>query len=150
MRDSVGGEEQDADDNRRPPVAVLGEVPQPPVLLYDAGCRLCRFAARAVARLDRRGALALLPLGDDEAEPFLTGLPEGERFASVRLAEPESGLVSRGRAVAHVFWHLGIWSALVRTRGAERVLDLGYDLVARNRRLLGRLVPDGPAPRRFP
>lgn len=120
------------------------------MLLYDAGCRLCRFAARAVARLDRRGALALLPLGDDEAGPFLSGLPEGERFASVRLAEPESELVSRGRAVAHVLGRLGIVPALAGTRGAERVLDVGYDFVARNRRVLGRLVPDGPAPRWFP
>ena len=29
------------------------ETPVRPVLLYDGACRFCRFAARAVARLDR-------------------------------------------------------------------------------------------------
>ena len=33
-----------------------------PVLLYDAGCGFCRFAARVVAELDRRGGFALLGL----------------------------------------------------------------------------------------
>jgi len=33
-----------------------------PVLLYDGGWRLCRFAARAVVALDRNRRLALLPL----------------------------------------------------------------------------------------
>jgi hypothetical protein len=31
-----------------------------------------------------------------------------------------------------------------------RLLEAQYELIARNRRRLGRLVPDGPAPRRFP
>ncbi len=32
---------------------------------YDAGCRRCRIAVRAVAALDRRGALRFVPIPDD-------------------------------------------------------------------------------------
>ncbi len=112
-----------------------------PVLLYDADCRFCRFAARTVERLDRRGRLAFLPLGDDEATPLLAGVASVDRFSSLRLAVPDGRVLDRGAAAGAVFKHLGVPSA-----GLER----GYGAIARRRRLLGRLVPDGLAPRRFP
>jgi predicted DCC family thiol-disulfide oxidoreductase YuxK len=112
-----------------------------PVLLYDADCRFCRFAARSVGRLDRRERLAFLPLGDADAAPFLADVPAGERLSSLRLAEPDGRLLARGAAVKAVAAHLGIRSA-----GLERA----YDVVASRRGRLGRLVPDGAAPRRFP
>jgi predicted DCC family thiol-disulfide oxidoreductase YuxK len=112
-----------------------------PVVLYDADCRFCRFAARAIERLDRRRRLALLPLGDAEAEPFLAEVAANERLSSLRLVEPDGRLLSRGAAVKAVAAHLGIWSA---------GLDRAYDAIASRRGRLGRLVPDGPAPRRFP
>lgn len=102
-----------------------------PVLLYDAGCRFCRFAARCVARLDVRRRLALLPLADAEAARFLDPLPEDERSASWRLVRRDGSLLGYG----------GV-------RG--RIPDAVYAFVARHRGLLGRLVPDGCAPRRFP
>ena len=112
-----------------------------PVLLYDADCRFCRFAARAVSRLDRRDRLALLPLGDAEATPLLAEVPAGERFSSLRLAEPDGRLLARGAAVRAVVAALG-----ARSAGLERA----YDFVASRRSFLGRFVPDGAAPRRFP
>jgi predicted DCC family thiol-disulfide oxidoreductase YuxK len=112
-----------------------------PVVLYDADCRFCRFAARTIERLDRRGRLALLPLGDSEAEPLLAEVPAGERLSSLRFAEPDGRLLSRGAAVRAVAARLGFWPA---------GLDRAYDAIAARRGRLGRLVPNGPAPRRFP
>lgn len=80
------------------------------------------------ARFD---SLAILPLADDAATPLLAALPEDERDASWRLARRDGSLVG----------YLGI-------RG--RVPDAIYGAVAGRRELLGRLVPDGPAPRRYP
>lgn len=80
------------------------------------------------ARYDR---LALLPLTDEDAAPLLAGLPEDERVASWRLVRRDGSLVG----------YLGM-------RG--RVPDATYRAIAGRRELLGRLVPDGPAPRRFP
>jgi len=102
-----------------------------PVLLYDSGCRFCRWAARLVMRADRRERLAILPLSDPDAAPLLERVPEPERFASWRLVRRDGSLVGYG-------WVRG------------RLPDGVYSVVARNRRRLGRLVPDGPGPRRYP
>jgi predicted DCC family thiol-disulfide oxidoreductase YuxK len=112
-----------------------------PVLLYDADCHFCRFAARAVERLDRRRRLAFLPLGDDEATPLLAGVPRSERFSSLRLAEPDGRLLSRGPAARAVLLALGL---------PPSGLDRAYGAIASRRGRLGRFVPDGRAPRRFP
>jgi predicted DCC family thiol-disulfide oxidoreductase YuxK len=125
-------------------------MPARPVLLYDADCRICRFVARAVERLDRDRELGLLPLQDEAAAPLLAPLAEDERLASWRLALPDGSLAGRGAG----------GPALLRTMRLTRpagrllalvpaaVLDTAYDVVARNRGRVGRLVPDGPAPRR--
>jgi predicted DCC family thiol-disulfide oxidoreductase YuxK len=123
-----------------------------PVLLYDAGCRFCRFAARLVARLDRRRRLALLPLRDPDAAPLLAPLPEEERYASWFLALPDGSLAGRGAGAVELVRLLPATRALAwpLARIPTNVLDAGYRVLAERRHLLGRLVPDGPAPRRFP
>jgi len=116
------------------------------VLLYDGGCRFCRFAARVAARADRRRRLAFLTLRDPEAEALLAGVPEGRRFESVRLAEPGGALLAGGAAVAAVLGHLV--AGPLRRLGP--LLEPSYALVSRHRGRLGRLVPDRPGPRRYP
>ena len=111
-----------------------------PVLLYDADCRFCRFSARAALRIDRREQFAVLPLQDPEAAPLLSAVTEAQRLASVRLVEPNGRLLERGDAVA----------AALGLRRLGSLLNGPYDFVSRRRGPLGRVVPDGPAPRRFP
>ena len=94
-----------------------------PVLLYDGGCRFCRFSARVVDRLDF-GRLAYLPFDDPAAQPLLARLPESVRCETIHLFRPDGS----------------VWSP----RSAP------YRLVARNRHRLGRVVPDVPGPRRYP
>jgi len=122
------------------------------VLLYDADCRVCRFTARIVVRLDRSEELAVLPLQDPEADPLLASLPEGERLATWRLGRPDGSLTGLGAGAPELL------AAMRFTRPLGRVLalvpvgarDAVYRLVARNRGRLGRALPDGPAPRRYP
>jgi hypothetical protein len=75
--------------------------------------------------------LAILSLQDEEATPLLSAIPENERLASWRLVRRDGSIVGYG-------WARG------------RVPDAVYRFVARHRKRLGRLVPDGPAPRRYP
>jgi hypothetical protein len=72
-----------------------------------------------------------LPLQDPAAEPLLASLPEGERLESWRLVRRDGS----------VSGYLGL-------RG--RLPDALYRALAGRRDLLGRLVPDGSAPRRYP
>lgn len=122
-----------------------------PVLLYDGGCRLCRFAARAVERLDGDEELLLLPLDDPDAAPFLQGVPVEKRDETWRLVRGASA-VGHGRGAVELAQSLRLTRPAARILRAvpPAALDRLYELVARNRRPLGRLVPDGPAPRRFP
>ena len=73
----------------------------------------------------------MLPLDDAAARPLLASLPDDERFASWRV-------VRRDGSLAGYSWVRG------------RVPDAVYRFVASRRDLLGRLVPEGPAPRRYP
>jgi predicted DCC family thiol-disulfide oxidoreductase YuxK len=114
-----------------------------PVLLYDGACRFCRFVARAAVRLDRGERIAFLPLQDSEATSLLPGLDEAERMASIHLVEPDGRRFSRGAALSELITHL-------RMPLPARLLGRVYDPIARHRDSLGRAVPDGRAPRRYP
>ena len=94
-----------------------------PVVLFDGNGRFCRFAARVAARLDR-GRYAWLSFDDPDAQPLLARVPEERRFGSAHVARADGT----------------VWSPS----------NAPYRLVARNRHRLGRLVPDGPGPRRYP
>ena len=94
-----------------------------PVLLYDGGCRFCRFTARVAARFDR-GRYAYLPFDDAEAAPLLARLPEARRYASAHLVRLDGS----------------VWSPQQRALPAHR----------RQPPPVGRLVPARPGPRRYP
>jgi predicted DCC family thiol-disulfide oxidoreductase YuxK len=122
-----------------------------PVLLYDAGCRGCRFAARVVARVDRERALTIMPLHDPGAGALLAALPEVERLESWRLVAPDGTLAGYGAGLPELLRTVRRTRTLGRLLGLVPAyfLDSAYRLIARNRGRLGRLVPDGPAPRRL-
>ena len=123
-----------------------------PVLLYDAGCRLCRFSARVILRLDADEELGVLPLDDAEAEPILARLPADERFSSWRVAHPDGSLAGYGAGGVELLRTLRLTRPASRLleHVPGRALDALYRGVEHRRGLLGRLVPDGAAPRRFP
>jgi predicted DCC family thiol-disulfide oxidoreductase YuxK len=122
------------------------------VLLYDAGCRVCRFVARTILRLDRRRELAMLPLQDPEAARFLERLPAEERLSSWRLVRPDGSLAGYGAGAGELLGSMWLTRGLGRAVAAvpDRALDTVYEQVARRRGRIGRFVPRGPAPRRYP
>jgi predicted DCC family thiol-disulfide oxidoreductase YuxK len=121
-------------------------------LLYDAECRLCRFTARTVTRLDRRKELAIIPLQDDDAAQLLAAVPVNERLASWRVVSTDGGtLAGFGAGAVPLMRAMGFTrAARLLDRVPDDTLDRIYGAVARRRGRLGRLVPDGPAPRRYP
>ena len=125
---------------------------QRPVLLYDGACRLCRFIARVVLSLDRKNELAVLPLQDEIAIQVLAPLPENELLDSWRFVHRDGSLAGYGAGVVYLLRALRLTRPAGRVLSVvpDRALDAAYRAVARRRSLLGRIVPDGPAPRRYP
>ncbi len=125
-----------------------------PVLLYDGDCRFCRASARAVAALDRRRSLAILPLDDPFAAELLATVPAQRRGESMSVVQPDGWALSGGDALIELTRVLPggdlLASAAWRNRGLRRLFGRGYRLVAGRRALLSRLTPDGPGPVRQP
>jgi len=89
---------------------------------------------------------------DEEAATLLEPLPEDEGFASWHLARGDGSLVGYGTGGVELLRSMRLTRRAGRLFAVvpDRVLDAAYGLVARYRGPLGRLVPDGPAPKRFP
>ena len=117
-------------------------------LLYDGECRLCRFAARVVIRLDREQRLVVLPFDHPDAERLLERIPEHDRTASWQLLLADGSRASKGRGVVDLLGELQRAPRLAQVL-KQFPLDALYAFIARHRRYLGRIVPDGPAPRRL-
>jgi hypothetical protein len=89
---------------------------------------------------------------DAAAAPLLAPLPPDERFASWHLVLGDGSLIGRGTGM------VGLLASMQLTRPArgvlaavpDSVLEKLYGFVAGHRSQLGRLVPRGQAPRRFP
>jgi len=81
---------------------------------------------------------------------LLAPLPEAERDASWHLVRPGGEITSRGAVGADLMNAFGHRRAALAADRASGVAERLYEAVAGHRDVLGRFVPDGPAPRRFP
>jgi len=125
-----------------------------PVLIYSSGCRFCRWAARFITRLDRGEQLALLPQTHERARCLLVNVPERTRAGSwwiigrdgIPVAGNDGGGVALLTELRSTRW-LG---QALRAIGLSSFIDVLDGVVARYRGRLSRLVPDGPAPHRYP
>ena len=110
---------------------------------YDPDCGFCRVSLALLLRWDRHGRLRPVPLGSEEADAFLAGMPEEQRMASWHLVEPGRGAVhSAGAAFPPVFALLPGGRPLARLSARfPRASERAYRLVADHRSLLGRALP---------
>jgi hypothetical protein len=96
----------------------------------------------------------LLPLADQEADRLLASVPEEARWECWWLVLADGTPVpGDGGGGVTLFAELQLTRPLGRLLRALRVsplVDALDKLAARHRTRLGRFVPDGPAPRRYP
>jgi predicted DCC family thiol-disulfide oxidoreductase YuxK len=117
-----------------------------PVILFDAGCNLCRGAVTFVRRQGGDHRFRFVPLDSAEAASFLSD--GAERGDTIHLIDGE-GRHDRSTAVLRIAGRLRRpWASLRILRFVPRGLrDAVYDLVARYRiRWFGRAGEDS----RFP
>jgi predicted DCC family thiol-disulfide oxidoreductase YuxK len=126
-------------------------------ILYDPDCGFCRVSLALLLRWDRHGRLHPVPLGSEEADAFLAGMPEEQRMASWHLVEsgtgaaqspgtgaasPPGAVRSAGAAFPPVFALLPGGRPLARLSARfPRASERAYRLVADHRTLLGRALP---------
>jgi hypothetical protein len=94
--------------------------------------------------------VALLPFDALEAAELLAPIPSHEQFSSWHLVHPDGRYASRGAAGIELLEALGHTRAAALAGRFRESAERLYALVAAHRDTLGRLVPHGPAPRRFP
>jgi hypothetical protein len=104
--------------------------------------------------LDRREELALLPLEDEAAAEVLASVPEDTRAECWWLVlsdgTPVRGDHGAGVVVLAELRATRPLGVVLRRLRASLLVDAIDRIASRYRRRLGRLVPDGPAPRRYP
>jgi predicted DCC family thiol-disulfide oxidoreductase YuxK len=119
--------------------------PQPPshTIVYDDGCRFCRWSLGWVLRWDRGRRLRPLALGTEEANRLLVEVDPADRAASWHLIDPEGRVRSAGAAAPDLLRLLpaGSLGAALLTR-APRLTERAYRWVADQRSTLGRPIGD--------
>jgi predicted DCC family thiol-disulfide oxidoreductase YuxK len=116
----------------------------PVPILYDPDCGFCRVSLAAILRLDARHRLRPVPLGSDEADLLLRGLPDEERMASWHLVLPDGTVRSAGAAFPPLFELLPRGGRLARLSGRfPRASERTYRWVADHRSILGGPLPAG-------
>jgi hypothetical protein len=103
---------------------------------------------------DRDRELGLIRLADEEADRLLASVPEEARDECWWLVLRDGTAIPGDAGGAAALFSEVRWTRplgrLFRATRASGLLDAVDKVVARHRGCLGRLVPDGPAPRRYP
>jgi predicted DCC family thiol-disulfide oxidoreductase YuxK len=113
--------------------ADVGRPTRPPTLIYDAECAFCRRWVSRVKRLDRRGAIALLPRQDPSALQLSARTPEDLRDA-IHLVRPDGSVFHGAAAVRELLPYLTggkMVAILARIPGAMWLGQRAYGWIAR-------------------
>ena len=123
---------------------------QPPThtLVYDGGCRFCRWSLGWLLRWDSRRRLRPLALDTDEANRLLAALAPDLRAASWHLVDPGGRVLSAGVAAPELLRLLpaGAPAAALLVR-LPRLTDRTYRWLADHRGALGKPLGDGAVAR---
>ena len=113
------------------------------LVLYDRDCGFCRWSLAQVLTWDRGRRLRPVALQDPRARSLLGDMERERMFASAHLVTPDGAIHSGGDAVAPILRLLPGGAPLAPVAGAmSGPAHAGYNWVARNRRLLGRPLPE--------
>jgi predicted DCC family thiol-disulfide oxidoreductase YuxK len=116
-------------------------VTAPALLLWDGDCGFCRRCAAWAERRDATHAFRAVPYQQAPSPPMTPELRQACARA-VHLLTPEGKMLRAGRACLWVLERIG-YPVLARVLALPPlvwVVEVGYWLVARNRRLASRVL----------
>jgi predicted DCC family thiol-disulfide oxidoreductase YuxK len=126
---------------------VADEAPPPReglIVLYDADCGFCRWAAAWALRHDRHERLVAAAIQSPLGAELIGDLSPDERLASAHAVGPDGRRRSGGAAAAEVLATLDATALLGRlARRLPAAMDRLYDAVAARRMAVGRFVGAG-------
>jgi predicted DCC family thiol-disulfide oxidoreductase YuxK len=110
-------------------------------LFYDGECPLCRREVAMLRRLDRDGRVQFTDIAAPGFDPTPLGRSHADLMARIHARLPDGQLIEGVEVFRLVYAAVGFGSlvAFSRLPGLRKLLDLGYDVFAKNRlRLTGR------------
>jgi predicted DCC family thiol-disulfide oxidoreductase YuxK len=108
-------------------------------VLYDEGCGFC---ARVARRLARSGRVDVAPIGSPLGSVLLRDLTPADRYAAAHVVDAFGRRSSAGAVLAPLARTFRGGSALAAVFDAfPGATGRAYDLVARNRSLVSRMLP---------
>ncbi len=110
------------------------------LILFDGACGLCRRAAAWAGARDRAGRFTFMPYWEAPAPPMTPELFTACGRA-VHVVRSDGRILRGGRAVLFVLEHTGMggWARVLGYPPMVWGVELGYWIVARNRRWFGWL-----------
>ena len=115
------------------------------LVLWDGECGICRRIAAWLARRDRKGRLLVLAY-QEVPNPPLDPLLRADSSRAMQVVSREGVRLRAGRAAIFCLEQIGWrWARPFRHWPLLPLTELGYRLVARNRGLIGRLLPASKA-----
>jgi predicted DCC family thiol-disulfide oxidoreductase YuxK len=124
-------------------VAASPEPPGRTVLIYDAGCPLCRKAVGRIGAESSPGAFEFLPCGSEEALRRFPGVPTADCLRAVRLVLPGGAVLAGAAAAPEILARLPRyrWAApFLRLPVVRTLAAIGYRAFARNRHRIGHIL----------
>jgi predicted DCC family thiol-disulfide oxidoreductase YuxK len=110
-------------------------------LFYDGECPLCRREVAMLQRLDRSAQLQFTDIAKPGFDPSPLGRSQAELMARIHARLPNGQLVEGVEVFRLVYAAVGFGPLVAFSRwpGVRNLLDLSYDVFAKNRlRLTGR------------
>jgi predicted DCC family thiol-disulfide oxidoreductase YuxK len=111
------------------------------LVLWDKDCGFCRRSVQWLERRDAEHKLELVPFQEAPSPPMTPALYQACQKAA-HVLTPDGRALRAGRAALYILAELGhpTWAAILAWPPFIWAIELGYFLIARNRKLFSRFM----------
>jgi predicted DCC family thiol-disulfide oxidoreductase YuxK len=143
MSESESGSESESESESGSGSASLS--PFDVEVFFDGACPLCMREITMLRKLDTQTRIRFTDIADPMFDPATVGLTMDDLMQRIRARLPSGELIDGVEVFRRLYAAVGFGRVVAMTRlpGISGMLDLGYELFAKNRlRLTGRCAND--------